>query len=69
MSCVRPYKDRFAFQRLFSKMRVKGMLKESVSQDMLTEEMLGFWRERCEKNERVERDKRDERVTRDKPGG
>ena len=69
MPCVRPYKDRFTFQRLFSKMRVKGMLKESVSQDMLTEEMLGFWRERCKKNERVERDKRDERVTRDKPGG
>lgn len=69
MPCVRPYKDRFAFQRLFSKMRVKGMLKESVTQDMLTEEMLGFWRERCRENERVERDKQDERVTRDKPGG
>ena len=66
MPGVRPYKDRFAFQRLFSKMRVKGMLKESVSQDMLTEEMLGFWRERCGENER---DERDERVTRDKPGG
>ena len=66
MSCVRPYKDRFVFQRLFSKMRVKGMLKESVSQDILTEEMLGFWRERCRGNDRVERD---ERVTRDKPVG